>query len=152
MAIFHTDCTDFTNDIDAPLADVWSFFADIENWPKWTRAIVRSFPISTGGFEPGYQFVMYASFAPKIPLKIEMFEYEEKKLIGWGVRNPLITVIHRFHWEDLGNGRCRVRNHEFAEGPLAPLCGLLMGKRIDTFDRQWAGDLEAHFKARRTAA
>lgn len=149
---FHRDFTDFTNEIDAPAGEIFAFFKRIEEWPSWTRAIRKTKRTDTGDWRVGYRFVMHASFAPAIPLRITMHEYEEHRLIGWGVKWPLglLTVIHRFHFEPLGPGRCRIRNHEFAEGLLAPLMAPLKGM-IDRFDRQWADDLEAKFRKRNAA-
>lgn len=145
MAI-HRDFTDFTNEIDASVEDVFAFFKRIEEWPSWTSAIRKAKRISDGDWRVGFRFSMNASFAPWIPLRITMLEYEEHSLIGWGVKyGPLLTVIHRFHFERLGRDRCRVRNHEFAEGPLAVLMPPL-GGMIDRFDRTWAEDMEAYFR------
>ncbi len=150
MAIHH-DFTDFTNEIDASVEDVFTFFKQIEKWPTWTSAIKKAKPVSEGDWRVGWKFSMNASFAPMIPLRITMLEYEEHKLIGWGVKyGPLLTVIHRFHFEPLGPGRCRVRNHEFGEGWLAVFMPPLAGM-IDKFDRTWANDLEANFRKRPAA-
>jgi len=148
--MFHREFTDFTNDIDASVEDVFAFFGQIEKWPSWTSAIRKAKPVSDGPWRIGYRFSMNAAFAPFIPLSITIFEYEEHKRIGWGVKFPGLQVIHRFEFERLGPSRIRVRNTEFADGFLAILMTPL-GGMIDRFDRQWANDLEAQFRKRNAA-
>ena len=73
-------------------------------------------------------------------------ELEENRLIAWGARNRLLTIIHRIHFEPLGPDRCRLRNHEFIEGVFAKVAGRFMANRINQFDRQMAADLAARFR------
>ena len=148
--MFHRDFTDFTNEIEAPVEEIFEFFKQIEKWPEWTSAIRKSRPVSPGDWRIGYQFSMNPGFAPFIPLRITIFEYEEHKRIGWGVRFPGLQVIHRFDFERLGANRTRVRNTEFADGLLAVFMTPL-GGMIDSFDRKWANDMEARFRKRNAA-
>ncbi len=141
---------DFTNEIDAPVEEVFAFLKKVDDWSGWTGAIKKSFPRSKGDWCQGYKLAFQPSFGgPTLPVTV--IEYEENRLIGWGVKSPVFTLIHRFHFEPLGKDRCRVRNHEFATGPLGILAAPL-GGTIGKFDRQWAADLERHFKNRARAA
>jgi hypothetical protein len=136
------DCTDFETVIEAPTEVVFGTMKDVGGWSRWTRAIEKAWARSEGPWRPGFEFVMKTNVAPA-PLPVKVYEFEENRLIAWGVKNPLFTILHRISFEPLGAGRCRVRNHEFVEGPLAKVVGNLVGKRIDRFDRQFAADLAA---------
>jgi polyketide cyclase/dehydrase/lipid transport protein len=134
------DCTDFETEIDAPAEVVFDTMKDVGAWSSWTSAVKKAWARSEGPWRRGYKFVM-KTIISAAPLPMTVYEYEEDRLIAWGVKNPLFTVLHRIHFEPLGEKRCRVRNHEFVEGPLAHIVGRLVGKRIDRFDRQLAADL-----------
>jgi hypothetical protein len=136
------ECTDFDTDIEAPTDVVFGTMKDVGAWSSWTSAVKHAWVRTAGPWRPGYKFVMRTIIAAA-PLFMTVYEFEENRLIAWGVKNPLFTVLHRIHFEPVGANRCRVRNHEFVEGPLAKVVGALLGKRIDRFDRQFAADLAA---------
>jgi len=140
----HVDCTDFVTEIEAPAEVVFAKLQNLAVWPTWTRAIKKAWARSDGAWREGYKFTMKTMVAP-VPLPVTVYELEQNRLIGWGVRNPLLTLLHRMEIEPLGPERCRVRNHEFVEGPLAKPVGRLVAKRIDRLDRQWAADLAKSF-------
>ena len=142
----HVDCTDFVTDVAAPAETVFATMKDFRAWPSWTRAIERAWARSEGSWRKGFRFVMKTMvFAVPVPLTVD--ELEENRLISWAAKNRLAQITHRIEFEPLGPDRCRVRNHEFVEGPLGGFVGKLVGKRIDRLDRQWAADLAAHFAA-----
>ena len=60
------------------------------------------------------------------------------------MQTPVATMVHRFDFESLGQGRCRLRQHEYAEGLLAILTWPLRNKVAD-FDHLLARDLQAAF-------
>jgi hypothetical protein len=142
----HVDCTDFVTEVEAPAEVVFATMKDVAAWSSWTRAIRKAWARSEGPWREGYKFVMKTSLS-RLPLPVTVLELEENRLIGWGAKNPVVTVIHRIHFEPLGPARCRVRNHEFAEGPFANLIGRLFARQIDRLDRQWAADLATRFGA-----
>lgn len=142
----HVDCTDFVTEIEAPVEEVFAKMQDLEHWSTWTRAITKVWPRSEGDWRRGYKFSMKTMVAP-VPLPLEVEQLEQDRLIGWGASIPFVSVLHRIEFEPLGADRCRVRNHEFVEGPgpLAKLVGEVIAERIDRLDRQWAADLAASF-------
>ena len=144
MALFRLDFIDYATDIDAPVEEVFTFFKDVEKWPSWTTAIEKAGTKSDGDWGEGFKLSFKPGFAPA-PLDVKILDYEEGRLIAWGIRNPLTCLIHRFDFEPLDEGRCRVRHTEFAEGILAILTRP-MRKKIEQFDRQVADDLKAVFK------
>jgi hypothetical protein len=94
----------------------------------------------------GFKLAFKPDFAPA-SLDVKLVDFEEGRLIAWGIRNPLTTLIHRFDFEPLDEGRCRVRHTEYAEGILAILTRPMRGK-IEHFDRQVADDLQAVFSSK----
>jgi hypothetical protein len=80
-----------------------------------------------------------------MPLNVKLTAYEEGRLVEWGIRSPVATLVHRFEFEPLDAGHCRVRHMEFAEGLLAILTRPMLGK-IEQFDRQLANDFQAAFR------
>ena len=145
------ECTDFETEIEAPTELVFETLKDVGSWSRWTRAIKNAWARTDGPWRPGYKFVMKTSITTA-PLPMTVYEFEENRLIAWGVRNPLFTILHRIRFQPLGPGRCRVRNHEFVEGPLARFVGRLLAQRIDRFDRQFAADLAAFASAGQATA
>jgi hypothetical protein len=142
----HVDCTDFVTEINAPVEVVFGKVQDVAAWPTWTRAITKAWARSDGAWRRGYKFTMKTMIAPAVPLPVKVLQLEQDRLIGWGASIPLVSVLHRMEFEPLGSDRCRLRNHEFVEGPLAKLVGRVVSKRIDRLDRQWAADLAACFQ------
>jgi hypothetical protein len=140
------ECTDFETEIDAPTEIVFATLKDVAAWSTWTRAIEKAWPRSEGPWRPGYKFVMKTMIAAA-PLPMTVYEFEENRLIAWGVKNRFFSVLHRIGFEPLGATRCRMRNHEVVEGRLANVVGKLLGKRIDAFDRLFAADLAARCTA-----
>ena len=134
------DCTDFETEIDAPAEVVFDTIKDVGVWSSWTTAVHEAWARSQGPWRRGYKFVM-KTIISAAPLPMTVYEYEENRRIGWGVKNPLFTVLHRILVEPISPTRCRVRNHEFVTGPLAGVVGRLVGARIDRFDRQLTADL-----------
>src|SRR5215467_8960910 len=112
------ECTDFDTEIDAPTELVFETLKDIGGWSGWTRAIKKAWARTDGPWRRGYKFTMTTSIAPA-PLPMTVYEYDENRLVAWGVRNRLFAILHRIRFEPLGPGRYRVHNHEFVEGPLA---------------------------------
>ena len=80
-----------------------------------------------------------------LPIVTSVIGYEKDRLVEWGIRTPLATMVHRFEFEPLGEGRSTVRHHEYARGLLAILARPLKGK-IEAFDRQFAKDMEASIR------
>jgi hypothetical protein len=140
----HVDCTDFVTEIEAPAEAVFVKLQDLAAWPTWTRAITKAWARSDGPWREGFKFSMKTMVAP-VPLPVTVLQLEHNRLLGWGVRSPLVTILHRMEIEPLDSERCRIRNHEFVEGPLAKPVGRVVAKRIDRLDRQWAADLAASF-------
>jgi hypothetical protein len=143
----HVDCTDFLTDIEAPAEEAFAVMNDFHAWPSWTRAITGAWARSEGPWREGFAFAMKTMVSSVLPLPLRVVELQPNRRVAWQAKTPLATVTHRIDFEPLGPTRCRVHNHEYAEGVLGGAVGKLLRKPIDRLDRQWASDLAAHFAA-----
>ena len=143
MALIRVDFIDYTTEIDAPVEEVFRFFKDLEKWPSWTTAIKKAYRKSEGDWGVGFKLGFEADLLP-IPMEVKVIDFEEGRLVAWGMRSPVATIVHRFDFEPLDEGRCRVRHTEWAEGLLAILMWPMRGK-IKDFDRLIADDLQTAF-------
>jgi hypothetical protein len=144
MALLRLDFIDYSTDIDAPVEEVFAFFKDLERWPSWATGIKKAYRKPGRDWGVGFKLGFVPNFLP-VPLAVKVLDFEEGRLVAWGLRTPVATVIHRFDFEPLDAGRCRVRHTEVAEGLLAILARPLQGK-IEYFDRLLADDLRAAFR------
>jgi len=147
MKRLRLDFIDYTTEIEAPCDEVFAFFTDIERWPSWASGIKHASRI-VPGTEWGVGFKI--EFAPRflpVPIRTKVLTYTKGRVIEWGLRTPIASLVHRFDFEPLGKGRCRVRHTECAQGLLA-ITARPMKKRIGEFDMRLAEDLKAAFKKR----
>ena len=138
------DMIDYTTEIDAPVNDVFTFFKDVENWHTWASGIKKAYRTPGTDWGLGFKFKFVPKFMP-VPMEVPIIDYQENRVIAWGIRKPMATIIHRFDFEAIDDQRCRVRHTEFAEGLLAIL-SRPMKNRIEEFDRGFADDLQAVFQ------
>jgi hypothetical protein len=143
MALLRLDFIDYATEIEAPVEKVFAFFKEVEKWPSWTTAIKKACCKSKGEWRKGFRLSFVPQFLP-IPTEIPLVEYEEGRVIAWGMTSPIATVIHRFDFEPIDDQRCRVIHTEYAEGFYAILLRLMKNK-ITEFDRKFADDLQAVF-------
>lgn len=146
MGLLKLDIIDYTSEIDASAEDVFAFFKDVENWTSWTTSVKKAYRKPGRDWGVGFRLSFVPDFLP-FPLDVKILDFEEGRLIAWGVRTPAATLVHQFDFEPLEAGRCRVRHREYAEGLLAILTRPLRGK-IENFDRRFADDLAAAFRNR----
>jgi len=143
MGLLRLDFIDYTTEIEAPVEKVFSLFQKVEEWPLWTSAIKRAYTKSDGAWGVGFGLGFVPYFA-LWPIEVKLVDYQENRLIEWGIRSPLATIIHRFEFEPLGKDRCSVRQREFAEGLFAIFSRPFKGV-IERFDRLLGDDLKAAF-------
>ncbi len=143
MALLRLDFVDCSNEIDAPVEEVFAFFKEVDQWPSWATGIKKAYRKGGGDWGVGFKLGFVPDFLP-FPLEVKVLDYEEGRLVAWGVRSPVATMIHRLDFEPLDGGRCRVRQREFAEGLLAILTRPMRGK-VEAFDRRLGDDLQAAF-------
>ncbi|MCB0219770.1 MAG: SRPBCC family protein [Chrysiogenetes bacterium] len=151
MPIFENEMINQTIEIDAPAAEVFALLKDIDNWSSWVRGVSKSYAISSGDWRVGYKIAFRTNMAPLTLAPLTIQEYEEGRVMEWGVRTPVFTMGHRFELTDLGSGRCRLLQREYSHGLLGYLTKPANGL-IFKFDSAWAEDLLAYFGAKSRAA
>ena len=144
MALLRLDFIDYSTEIDASVEEVFTIFKDVDKWTSWATGIKKAYRKPGRDWGVGFKLAFVPNFLP-IPLDVKILDFEEGRLIAWGLRTPVATMVHRFDFEPLDAGRCRVRHREYAEGLLAILSRPLRGK-IEDFDRLLADDLQAAFR------
>ena len=140
MSLLELDFIDMQVELDAPVEEVFAFFLQLERWSSWASGIRRAFRKSDHPWREGFRLGFVPDFLP-VPIVTKVIGYEENRLVEWGMRTPAGSVIHRFEFEPMGDGRCRVRQVEAARGLPAILMRPLKG-RIESFDRGLAEDLQ----------
>jgi len=143
MGLSRLELIDYSTEVEASAQDVFVFFKKLEQWPSWTSSIKSAAPKSRGEWGVGFQLSFVPEFLP-FPLVTRVIHYEEGRRIEWGMRTPVASMVHRFEFQPLGENRCRVRHHEYAEGLFAILAWPLR-KKIEMFDRKLADDLRDAF-------
>jgi len=143
MGLLRLEFIDYSTDVDASAKDVFAFFKKLDQWTSWNSAVKSAAPKSTGEWGVGFKISFEPEFLP-FPLVTKIIGYQEDRLIEWGIRTPIATLVHRFDFEPRGKNRCRVRHREYAEGLLAVL-SRPMRKKIERFDRKLADDLQHAF-------
>jgi hypothetical protein len=141
MGLLRLDFIDYTTEIEASVDEVFSLFKEIESWPTWTTAVKRAYRKPGGAWGVGNKVGFVPVFMP-LPVEAKVLGYEEGKLVEWGIRSPVATIVHRFEFEPVSDDRCRVRHQEYAEGLFAILIRP-MKTTIEEFDRKLADDLKA---------
>lgn len=144
MALLHIDSIDFTNEIAAPVEEVFAVFKDISRWPEWVSVLTAAAPLSEGPLRPGFRLQMTPvglSFA----FKTTLLEYVENRRVVWGLRSRVASLVHGFHFEPLAADRCQLRHTEFSEGLLA-VAAWLLRRRVYAYDRQWSEDFKTRFE------
>ena len=100
MGWLHLDLVDYTTEMDAPVQEVFAFFQKVEDWPTWTGGIKRSFRKQGMPWGPGLKLGFVPDFMP-LPVVTKIIGYEEGRLIEWGIRSPLATIVHRFEFSGI---------------------------------------------------
>lgn len=137
---------DYTNEVAATPGQAFAFLEDIARWPQWIRRIPKARDLKSGPWRVGHAIEFKPDFAPA-PMKMHVFHYEKDRVLGWGLGRPGSlrgSIEHRFDFEPAGQGRCRIRHREIAEGPLA-LLTWPMQPLVHKFNRDWADDFVRAF-------
>lgn len=143
MALMHIDSFEHTNEIPAPAEEVFAVFKDIRRWPEWVSVLSAAEPLSTGPLGVGFRLQMTPTDFGW-PIKTTLTAYEENRVIEWGSRTRVASLVHTFRFEPLGPERCRLHHTEYSEGLLA-IAAWLLRKKIYAYDRQWSEDFVKRF-------
>ena len=143
MALLHIDSFGGIDELDSPVEEVFAVFKDIARWPEWVSVLSAAAPLSSGPLRPGFRLQMTPTDWGR-PIKTKLLAYEENRLLSWGSRMPVASLVHTFRFEPLGPGRCRLHHTEVSEGLLA-IAAWLLRKKISAYDGQWSRDFVKRF-------
>lgn len=143
MALLHIDSIDYTNELDAPVESVFATFKDIARWPEWVSVLSAAAPLSSGPLRVGFRLQMTPVDLGR-SLTTSLLEYEENRVIAWGLRSRVASLVHTFRFAPISDDRCRLRHTEFSEGLFA-IAAWLLRKKIYAYDRQWSDDFAKRF-------
>lgn len=105
-------------------AAVWrGAYADAEAWARWNRELKSAEldrPLALGA-------TARIVFRTGLRLRFRVVEYEEGRLFTDEARLPGARMGHRHLVEPSGQGRSRLVNTIYVEGPLAPLWRRILG-------------------------
>jgi hypothetical protein len=142
--LLHTHLARDARAVAAPIEDVFALVADVDHWTDWTSGVRRS-RLTKGPLRLGAGLTFVPNFFP-LPITAKVIGFEPNRLISWGVRTPLATLVHSFSFEAIDAHRTLVRHSEFAENLLA-LVTLPFRDEIRDFDEGLSRDLQARFAA-----
>lgn len=140
--LLHTHLARDTRTVDAPVEDVFALVVDVDHWTDWSSG-VKSSRLLKGPLRLGAGLFFVPKFLP-VPIKAKVIGFEPNRLVSWGVRTPIATLIHSFAFEALDATHTLVRHSEFAENLLA-LATYPLRERIREFDEGLSRDLQARF-------
>ncbi|MEO7092017.1 MAG: SRPBCC family protein [Polyangiales bacterium] len=140
--LLHTHLARDARAVEAPIEDVFALVADVDHWTDWTSGVRRS-RLLKGPLRLGAGLMFVPNFLP-LPVAAKVIAFEHNRLISWGVRTPIATLVHSFEFEALDARRTLVRHSEFAENLLA-LAMLPLRDKIREFDEGLSRDLQARF-------
>lgn len=143
MAWLHIDSFDHIDELDAPVEEVFAVFKDIARWPEWVSVLSAAAPISTGPLRVGFRLEMTPVDLGR-SIKTTLIEYEENRLLTWGMRTWIASLVHTFRFEAIGPQRCRLHHTEISEGLLG-IAAWLLRKKILAYDGQWSRDFVKRF-------
>lgn len=114
-----------TESTTATPAHLWDLYADPTRWPRWDHAIAAV--TLDGPMATGTQGTLKPAKGPKATLKFTEVTPE----VGFTdvTRLPLARLSFAHHIEPTGAG-CRFTHRVSITGPLAPLFGRVIGRRV----------------------
>jgi hypothetical protein len=109
---------------EAEPAAVWSrAYADASAWPRWNAEIKSATLEDPLALEAEARIV----FRTGLRLRFRVVEYEEGRLFTDEARLPGARMGHRHLVEPIGDGRSRLTNTIYIEGPMAWLWRRVLG-------------------------
>ncbi|MGB1274245.1 MAG: SRPBCC family protein [Nannocystaceae bacterium] len=144
MAFLHIDSFCQTDEVSAPVADVFQAFTEIETWPTWISALAAARTLSEGPLRVGFRFELTFRNFPR-PFQTELIDYTPNKVFAWGTEKSLYRLRHAFDFEAQTPTTCTLRHSESSGGLLA-IPAYLLAKKIRNTNSQWSADVVQHFR------
>ncbi len=114
-----------TAETAAPPREVWARWEDAGRWSEWNSVIGEAH--LEGPFLAGTTALIRFRFGPS--LRFLITELERERVFTEEARLPLAWLVHEHRIEPLPEG-CRLHHRILLRGPLAPLYGVLVGRRL----------------------
>ncbi len=131
-----------TVQINAPAAEVWAVFADVERWPQWTASVSWVRALDGAGIEVAKRFEIKQ---PRLPRLVwEVTDVVPGTGWTWRQRSPGATSIAIHEIVAMGAERTLVRQRIEQSGPIGLVNSLLMRPLIRRYLRLEAAGLKAH--------
>ncbi len=115
--------------IGADKATVWKTINDLEQYSSWNPFVVKC----QSTLDIGAPIIMWVKLIPGITLrqKETIFNKREGEFLEYGIRVPLLLKSSRQHIiRATSDSSCRYDSIFRLKGPLAPVVGGLLGKRL----------------------
>ncbi|HYH30147.1 MAG TPA: SRPBCC family protein [Pseudonocardia sp.] len=128
-------------EVDAAPAVLWAVLARPQTWPDWTESM-DAVELLDGGLELGSRVRITQPGMP--PMVWTVSEFEQGRVFTWTSSAGGVTTLASHTVGPLDGGRrSRLVLGLTQRGPLAPLVGLLLGRRT----RRYVGQETAGLKA-----
>jgi uncharacterized protein YndB with AHSA1/START domain len=139
-----SDQFEVTVQVDAPADRLWQAVADVERWPQWTRSMqdVRWLETHTAGspLRVGARARIKQPGRPR--LVWEVSELMSGASFTWRAASPGVTATATHVVRPLSASRAELILRVRESGPLAPVVGMLTGRRTRRFVRLEADGLK----------
>ena len=128
---------DYSVEIDATAAQVWTIYADVERWPEWTTSVLRVVALDGPGIAVGKHFEIKQ---PRFPNLIwEVTEVADGTSWVWRQRSLGGTTLASHEIVESGTGGVIVRQRIEQSGPVGRVVGVLtrrIGRRYLELEAQ----------------
>lgn len=112
--------------IDRPVTEVWNFFSDLRNSPRWTRSGSELRQTSSGAMGVGSTVESRGQFGPFAitSQRLQVTEYEPNRKVWFVGKVPLIgRLVGGFLFEETAQGTRLTRTTQAELGGLLRLLG-----------------------------
>jgi len=117
----------------APVKAVWSLWADPARWPDWNHDIA-----SVSAHEPlAAGARARVRLKSSVPMRFTITELEHERLFIDETKLPGACMGHEHRLEQLPDGRTRIHNRLYLDGPLERLYAAALGGRMRASVRQF---------------
>jgi uncharacterized membrane protein len=129
-----------TVEIEAPAETVWNVLVDVERWPEWTASMHEITWLDATTMEVGSRARIEQ---PGIPSLVwEVSEAEPGSSFTWQSSSPGISTIATHELKPIGPSRVEVTIGITQSGLLAPIVGVLSGRRTKRYVQMEAAGLK----------
>ncbi|MDT5011929.1 MAG: hypothetical protein QOH57_3546 [Mycobacterium sp.] len=111
-------------EINAPAAEVWDIFSDVEHWHEWTKSVTRLDGLDGPQIAIGNRYAIKQPRLPKLVWTVT--EVTPGTSWTWEQRSPGGRTVARHEVVALSAGRTLVRQELEQAGPIGSVVARLM--------------------------